>query len=198
AKAPAKMAAKLNTAIISGTGVGQPLGFLKSPCVVSVAAETSQASGTVLFENINKMWARMYAPSRRNAVWLINQDVEPQLDGMAFDHTATSKVPVYLPQNSLSNSPYGALMGRPVVPLEACSALGTQGDINLVDMSQYWAITKGQDVRTDVSMHLYFDQGLQAFRFTLRVNGQPAWPRAMPRQNGSNTLSPFVTLATRS
>jgi HK97 family phage major capsid protein len=197
AKAPAKMAAKINTAIVSGTGVGQPLGFLQAPATISVGAETSQPAATGRFANVQKMWSRMYAPCRRNAIWLINQDIEPQLNGMAFDPTATSKVPVYLPANGLSEGPYATLMGRPVVPIEACSTLGTQGDINLVDLSQYWALTKGTDVKTDVSMHLYFDQGLQAFRFTFRVNGQPAWGSSIAPQNGVLTRSCFVTLDNR-
>jgi HK97 family phage major capsid protein len=197
AKAPGKMAAKINTAIIGGTGVGQPLGILTAPCVISVAAETSQPADTVYFANINKMWARMYAPSRRNAVWLINQDIEPQLDAMAFDPAASSKVPVYLPPGGVSGSPYATLKGRPVVPLEACSTLGDQGDVILADLTQYWALTKGQDIRTDVSMHLYFDQGLQAFRFTFRVNGQPAWGKSISPQNGTMTRSCFVTLDAR-
>jgi HK97 family phage major capsid protein len=200
AKAPAKMAAKINTAIISGTGVGQPLGILTAATtgsVVSVAKESSQASATLLFANIQKMWARLYAPCRRNAIWLINQDTEPQLNGMAFDPAATSKVPAYLPANGLSVEPYATLMGRPVVPLEACSTIGTQGDIILVDLQQYWAVTRGNDVRTDVSMHLFFDQGLQAFRFTFRLNGQPAWGTSITPQNGSLTRSWAVTLDAR-
>jgi HK97 family phage major capsid protein len=143
------------------------------------------------------MWSRMYAPSRRNAIWLINQDIEPQLDAMAFDPKATSKVPVYLPPGGVSGSPYASLKNRPVVPIEACSTLGDQGDIILADMTQYWALTKGQDIRTDVSMHLYFDQGLQAFRFTFRVNGQPAWGKSIDPQHGSLTRSCFVTLDAR-
>lgn len=197
-KAPAKMAAKLNTAIIRGTGVGQPLGILNAPCLISVGAETSQPAATVYFANINKMWSRMYAPCRRNAVWLINQDIEPQLDAMAFDPDATSKVPVYLPPGGLSDSPYARLKGRPVVPIEACSTLGTQGDIILADLQEYWALTKGQDVKSDVSLHLYFDQGMTAFRFTFRVNGQPSWGAAISPENGSNTRSCFVALDTRS
>lgn len=197
AKAPAKMAAKINTAIVRGTGVGQPLGMLNAGCLVSVAKETSQPASTIYFANINKMWARMYAPCRRNAIWLINQDIEPQLDAMAFDPAATSKVPVYLPPGGVSNADYATLKGRPVVPIEACSTLSTQGDIILADLTQYWAITKGADVRQDVSMHLYFDQGLQAFRFTFRVNGQPIWGSTVSPENGSNTRSCFVTLDAR-
>jgi HK97 family phage major capsid protein len=200
AKAPMKMAAKLNTAIVRGSGVGQPLGILTAlttGSVISVAKETSQPANTVYFANINKMWARMYAPCRRNAIWLINQDIEPQLDAMAFDPAATSKVPVYLPPGGVSNADYATLKGRPVVPIESCSTLSVQGDIILVDLSQYWAVTKGTDVRTDVSMHLFFDQGLQAFRFTFRVNGQPIWGSSITPENGSNTRSWAVTLDAR-
>lgn len=198
AKAPGKMAAKINTGFVAGTGVGQPLGILRSPSLVSVAKETSQAADTILFPNINKMWSRMYAPWRRNSIWLINQDIEPQLNGMAFDWQATAgKVPAYLPANGLSASPYATLMGRPVVPLEACSAIGDQGDIILVDMNQYWGLTKSGGIRTDTSIHLYFDQALTTFRFIFRLNGQPAWSSAITRENGTNTLSWAVTLDAR-
>jgi HK97 family phage major capsid protein len=197
AKAPAKMAAKINTSIIRGTGAGQPRGLLNSACLISVAKESSQPADTVYFANINKMWSRMYAPCRRSAVWLINQDIEPQLDGMAFDPGATSMVPAYLPPGGASDSPYARLKGRPVVPIEACSTLGDKGDIILADLNEYWALTKGTGVQTDVSMHLYFDQGLSAFRFIFRVNGQPAWGAAIQPENGTNTRSCFVTLDER-
>jgi len=204
AKAPAKMAAKINTAFVRGTGVGMPLGILAAPSLISVAKETSQPADTVWMKNIEKMFARMYAPWRRNAIWLINQDIEPSLAGMAFQATGassdlpgTSAVPAYLPPGGLSNSPYGTLKGRPVVPLEACSAIGDQGDIILVDMNQYWAIIKSGGVKADTSIHLYFDQALTTFRFIFRLNGMPAWSSAIARENGSNTLSWAVTLDAR-
>ncbi|MFA7279806.1 MAG: phage major capsid protein [Sterolibacterium sp.] len=198
-KAPSKMVSKINTAIIDGTGVGQPLGILKSPSLVTVSAETSQTADTIWYPNIVKMWGRLYAPLRRNAVWLINQDVEQSLHQMAFDHAATAgKVPVYLPPNGAAGSPYSTLMGRPVIPVQACKTLGDAGDIILTDLSQYMTLKKaGQDIKTDVSMHLYFDQALQAFRFIFRVNGQPWWGSYITPQNSANTLSWAVALAAR-
>ena len=77
------MMAKCNTAAVSGTGVGQPLGILNAPSTISVAKHVSQPADTIWFENVSKMWARLYAPCRRNAIWLINQDIEPQLDMLA-------------------------------------------------------------------------------------------------------------------
>lgn len=189
AKAPEKMQAKINTAIIDGTGVGMPLGILRSPSAIKVSKEGGQSADTVLFKNISNMWARLYGPCRRNAVWLINQDIEPQLDSMAFDPAATDKFPVYLPAGGLSASPYATLKGRPVIPVEACKTLGDAGDIILADFNQYMALTKTGGIKTDASIHLYFDQSLTAFRFIFRMAGQPWWGSAISPQNGSLTRS---------
>lgn len=204
AKVPGIMSATINDKIVSGNGAGQPLGILSSPSLVSVAKQTSQPADTVWHKNIAKMWSRMYAPWRRNSIWLINQDIEPSLMGMAFqaagsssDLPGTSAVPAYLPPNGLSQSPYGTLMGRPVVPVQAAKTVGDQGDIILVDLKQYWVLRKASGLKTDTSIHLYFDQNVTAFRFVFRMNGQPAWSSAISPQNGSNTLSWAVVLDAR-
>lgn len=204
AKVPGIFSHKINTAIVAGSGVGMPLGILKSASLVSVAKATSQPADTIWFTNIQDMWARMYAPWRRNAVWLINQDLEAQLDAMAFQPAgAASQVPtsastpVYLPPGGLSDTPYGRLKGRPVIPLQACSGIGDQGDIILVDFNQYWVLKKLAGMRTDTSIHLYFDQSITAFRFIFRIGGQPAWSGVITPQNSAKTLSWAVTLDAR-
>lgn len=204
AMVPGRMAAKINTAIVSGTGAGQPLGILNAPSLISVAKRPSQPADTVWMKNIEDMWARMYAPWRRNAIWLINQDIEPSLGGMAFQATGsasdlpgTSAVPAYLPAGGLSASPYGTLKGRPVVPIQAAKTVGDKGDIMLVDLTQYWVLRKASGVKVDTSMHLYFDQALTAFRFMFRMNGMPMWSSAITPENGSNTLSWCVTVDAR-
>lgn len=195
-KVPDKMNYKLNDSFINGDGAMKPLGILNSPALVTQAAEGGQAAGTVLAANINKMWSRMYAPLRRNAVWLINQDIEPQLDGMLMGGT-TASVPVYLPPNGLAGSPNGTLKGRPIVYSEACSAVGTPGDIMLVDFSQYLALLKTGGIKQDVSIHLWFDYGLTAFRFTWRVGGIPWWAGSITRAKSALPLSYAVALAAR-
>jgi hypothetical protein len=47
-------------------------------------------------------------------------------------------------------------------------------------------------------MHVRFVYDEMAFRFTYRVNGHPAWKSALTPCKGSNSVSPFVTLETRS
>lgn len=193
---------KLNEYIIAGTGVGQPLGIINSGALVTVAAEGSQTADTVHADNIVKMWARMPGAVRGRAVWLINQDVEPDLMRLGAvvktaSGTATGGMPIYMPPGGLSASPFATLLGRPVIITEACSAIGDVGDIILAYLPGYFAPIKSGGVRSDVSMHLYFDQGVTAFRWTLRMGGQPWLSAPIARKNGSNTLSHFVTLAAR-
>jgi HK97 family phage major capsid protein len=186
----------LDDACINGTGAGQPLGIMNSACLVTAGAETGQLAATVVYENIVNMWARMWAKSRGNAVWFINQDVEPQLFNMGIT-IGTGGSPVYLPPGGASATPYGTLFGRPVIPIEQCQTLGTVGDIILADMSQYLMIDKGP-IQAATSIHVRFIYDETAFRFVYRVDGQPMWNSALTPFKGTNTLSPFVVLATRS
>ena len=195
-KVPMKFDLKIQTALIKGEGTGDPLGIKNSNCLVSVAKDSGQSADTLSFGNIVGMWSRMYAPCRSRAVWHINQDVEPQLLQMAFEGTSSS-VPAYMPANGLSGAPYATLMGRPVIPIQSCETLGDKGDIYLCDWSQYLTVIKG-GVRSDVSMHLYFDYDMTAFRFILRMTGQPWWNTSItPLHGTTNTLGCFITLDER-
>lgn len=197
AKAPIKMNAKINTAIISGSGRGMPLGILKSPSLVSVAKETSQAADSILFENVTNMIARLYVNDPAAVVWLINQNTLPQLMRMKFDAAASSPVPVWLPANGLAGQRFSTLNGYPVVPVQACPKLGDQGDIILADMSQYMTASKGQDIRLDISIHLHFDQDITAYRFIMRLAGQPWWQNPITPQNASEALGSFIVIDDR-
>ncbi|NQT18835.1 MAG: phage major capsid protein [Planctomycetes bacterium] len=196
-KASNEISFLVNEALINGTGAGSPLGILNAPCKVAAAKESGQSADTIVAENILKMWSRIYAPCRNNAVWMINQECEPHLMAMSIS-VGTGGIPVYMPANGLSERPYGLLLGRPVLPTEWNAALGDEGDIILADWSQYLSVTKGQ-LKVAMSIHLRFDYDEMAWRFTFRIDGQPWWPSALTpyKGNASNTLSPFVTLAER-
>jgi len=185
----------IDNALIRGNGAGQPLGILNSGCLISVAKETGQAGKTIIFENLQNMYARCYAPSRSGASWYINQDVEPQLNALSLG-VGTAGVPVYLPAGGLSQAPFATIFGRPVVPIEQCSTLGTVGDIILGNFSRYITVNKG-GMEEASSIHVNFLTDETAYRFTIRLDGQPFWHAPLTPANGTNTLSPFVALATR-
>lgn len=203
-KAPSSMNWEINKAIVNGDGNGKPLGLLTAPAKVAVAKEGSQANGTILAVNVLKMWARLFPESQQRAVWLYNVDVLPQLAQMniAFNNAAGSAGiaagrDVFMPPGGLSQTGYATLMGRPMMPTEACPTLGAEGDLILWDPRYYLSVTKREGIRQDVSIHVEFEKDMTAFRFILRVGGQPWHSKAMTRANGSNTLSSIVTLAAR-
>jgi len=193
-KAPQKIGYEIDRCIIHGTGAGQPLGILNAPCLVTVAAEGSQTADTINVTNLVKMYAACYGPSRRKAVWLINQDAEPQIMKLMMEGTSSS-VPMFIPPGGMNQSPYTTLLGRPIIPTQLCETVGDLGDIFLADFSQYLTVSRA--MRQDTSIHLYFDYDVMAFRFILRIAGQPYWSTYLSARDGSATYSPFVTLAER-
>lgn len=203
-KAGEKLQFKVNDAIVNGTGAGQPLGILNAPCLVTVSKISSQVADTVHAKNVVAMMGRMPPSSFRKAVWLVNQDVMTQIPQLGFPVTdgTTTNVgagALYSPPGSLATqgAPYGMLLGRPIVATEACNPIGDLGDIILSDLSQYLTVIKAGGIKSDVSIHLFFDTNTTAFRFVLRMNGQPWLSAPIARKTGSNTLSHFVTLEAR-
>jgi HK97 family phage major capsid protein len=186
---------KRDDAIINGTGAGQPLGILNAGCTVSVAKETGQTTKTIVAENIIKMYSRIFAGSLGNAVWLVNQDTLPQLYTMSLA-VGTGGAPIFMPAGGLSQSPYNTILGRPVLPIEQCATLGTVGDIIFADLGGYILAEKG-GLQSDMSIHVKFDTDESVFRFVMRLDGQPERSTPLTPYKGSNTLSHFITLATR-
>lgn len=185
----------VSDAILNGSGTGQPLGIMNSDALVIVAKETGQAADTINAQNLVNMYARLWAPCRNNAVWLVNQNVESQLHTITVGSGSAAALG-YLPPGGLSAKPYATLFGRPVLPVEWCSALGDIGDVILADLRHYVTITKGL-VEAALSIHLRFDYDESTFRFIFRVDGKPWWDSPLTPYKGTQTQSCFVTLAER-
>jgi HK97 family phage major capsid protein len=187
---------QVEDAITEGTGAGQPLGYLNAPCLVSVDKETGQTAATITTTNLSKMWARMPARDKANAVWLINGDCGPQLDVLSIPAGTSALEPRFV-----TYTPAGLMQikGRPVVETEYNATLGTVGDIVLINLKRYRLVRKG-GVEQASSMHVRFTTGEQTFRAFYRVDGA-MMPRSAvtPFKGGSSkSLSPVVALATRS
>jgi HK97 family phage major capsid protein len=194
AQTPVAMNWRTNEALWGGDGIGKPRGFFLGGAMVSVAKESGQGGGTVVRQNITKMRARMAPASYRRAFWMINNDVLPQLDELAYGQVGTNSA-IYNPVGG--DFGYGTLLGRPVMVTQHNPTVGAQGDIALVDWKSYRTITKAGGIETATSMHLWFDLGLTAFRAIFRVAGQPLVTKPITPNNGTATLSPFVVLDPR-
>jgi HK97 family phage major capsid protein len=197
---PQEITFKVEDAIISGTGSGQPLGIMNSGAVLTIAKDSSDTTPTVSTPDVLNMYSRLWARSRMNAVWLVNPEVEPKLFPLTLGSGTAVQLlffPAGSPVGNNVNGTFGRLFGLPVIPNEHMAALGTPGDILLADLSEYLLADKGAPQAAS-SIHVRFLNDETTFRFVYRVDGQPTWKKPLTPKNGSSTVSPFVALATRS
>jgi HK97 family phage major capsid protein len=192
---PQALAFSEDAAFMSGTGVGEPLGFMGAgnTAAIAVAAEAGQASGTILFENIVKMYSRMLPSSLAKAVWICSPDALPELFTMALA-VGTGGGPIMV-TNAAGPAPM-TIFGRPLIVSEKAGTLGSRGDISLVDLS-YYLVGDRQTMTADSSTDYNFGGDKTTFRIIQRVDGRPWLKSAITPKNGGNTLSPFVELAAR-
>jgi HK97 family phage major capsid protein len=99
--------------------------------------------------------------------------------------------------NPGTNTPPVSILGRPVFFTEKTPALGTTGDISFVDFG-YYLVGDRQMMQSMSSEHYKFQNDKTAFRVIERLDGRPWIQSAItPHNNSSNTLTPFVQLASR-
>jgi HK97 family phage major capsid protein len=185
-------------AFMTGTGVGEPLGFVNCPASVQVAAQSGQATKTIVWENVVGMYSRMLPTALGRAVWICSIDTFPELATMALS-VGTGGGPVWMGNytNPGTNTPPVSILGRPVFFTEKTPALGTTGDISFVDFG-YYLIGDRQMMQSMSSEHYKFQNDKTAFRVIERLDGRP-WIQSpiTPHNNSTNTLTPFVQLASR-
>lgn len=204
---------KMDEAMLLGNGSGStPIGMLTpvsgekgNRALVTVPKEEGQAAGSITVGNILSMYTRMSAQCRQNAVWYINQDLElPLMQLMTTKVSAEAADgevrfsyggPLWIPAGAYGND-NGKLLGRDVMPLEQSPAVGSLGDIALIDPTQYLVVERTGIVR-QASMHMYFDTDQTAFKFTWRVGGRPEWMDAVTGARSTVARSPYVALAER-
>jgi len=186
---------------LKGNGVKKPLGALHSdnPALISVAKEVGQLADTITWNNILAMFSRMLPESFDKAVWVITPDAIPEIFTMAVPvGTGGSAVMVGDGTQSAAQSVPLTLLGRPIkFSRKAPGVLGDQGDVSLVDFSQY-LIGDTQDLRIDTSEHAQFLSDKTVWRGIERIDGQPQQLSPLTPENGGPTLSSYVQLATRS
>lgn len=203
ANAPEAMLARVNSAIINGTGAGMPQGILRSGFKIKVAKEVGQAADSFVFENSNKMLGALAPLSLPNAVWIVNPGILPLLRLMTFGTGGSNPVPAYLPSTGVSGAPYGTLYGLPIMPMMGgVKAVGDEGDIMLADLNYYYAALKtsagpGLAVKSDISTHVYFATDESALKFSFRMAGQVPYKAPIVNEAGDFSASGIITLADR-
>jgi len=184
-----EFASKIFQEKLSGSGTGEMEGIMNSNALVTVAKESAQTADTIVFENIVKMYARLWG--KNNGLWIANHNTLPQLADLGSDTVMKN---IWMP-SSVTGAP-STLFGLPIVFSEYTETLGDKGDIILCDWSQY---LEGdfQTMQNASSTHVRFLEREQTFLFSMMNDGRSHWKEALTPKKGADTLSPFVTLAAR-
>lgn len=187
---------------LSGTGAGEPQGYINSPVAIQQAIETAQvgeASSTIVWENVVKMFSRMLPSSLGRAVWICSPDTFPQLATLALS-VGTGGGPVWIGNmaggQSGASSPPLTLLGCPIKISEKVGPLGTPGDIAFID-PKYYLIGDRMEMQVSASEHYKFANDKTAYRVVSRLDGRPWLQSPITPKNGGPTLAPVVLLAAR-
>lgn len=182
---------KVGDAFMWGDGVAKPLGFLSAGKFISIAKKSGQTADTIVVENVDNAFGRMLG-NIGDFRWLAGADsiaVMPQLNSEARPNTY---------REGTDSSPGGFLRGRPVVPIEQAEELGSLGDLTLFNPRGYAAYMKTGGIKGAISIHLWFDYDLQAYRWTFRIGGQPILDAPIEKSKGKPSVGHFIGLAERS
>lgn len=175
-----------DTAFYSGTGVGQPLGVINAPARIDIVRAGANA---IAFADIRNMYAQ--AKFGGSLLWIGSQTILPQITNLvdAGNHL------IWAPNANVIGAPPGTLYGIPLLFNDRSVALGTRGDLILVDLS-YYLIKDGSGPFVAASPHVYFTTNKTVLKIFWNVDGQ-SWLNAPLGLEGSvaNTVSPFITLA---
>ncbi len=160
--------------IVRGSGVGHPLGILNSPALITCTRTTS---AKIEDADVRLMYDSAHDASKGRGVWIANGEASGELSDL---------------ENYDSSNGSETIFGRPILYSEFCSALGDVGDLIFVDFGEYGIFRRPLDFAQ--SMHVYFATAEQAFRFMIRIDGQPLWKSPIAPAFGSGTRSAFVAL----
>jgi HK97 family phage major capsid protein len=174
-----------DTQFYNGNGVSGPLGILNAPARIDVSRATANA---IAIADIRNMIARIKMGG--SFLWIASQTTLPQL--MQLQGGNSENIFIFDASKPIPNS----LLGIPLMFHDRSVALGTKGDLVLVDLS-YYLIKQGSGpfVSSDGGV-LNFLSNQTYIKIIDNVDGKPWLSAALPLEGStSNTVSPFVVLS---
>lgn len=165
-----------------GSGAAQPLGIFNSPALVTI---DRNRTGAVTFNDLVLMMARH--KMSRNSRWTFSQTVLPDI--MRLEDNNGNLIWA----GAINGNP-PTLLGLPYDISEALPPVGTTGDILLADY-RFYLIGDRQATTVESTRFEAWQDDKTSWRAVHRVDGQPWLDAPLTLQDGSTTISPFVTLS---
>jgi len=167
---------------LNGDGVGKPLGIIGHP---ASRVRARAGANAISYADITAMYAM--AKFGGNLVWIGSQTTLPQL--MVMVDTGNHLIW----QPSARDGAPGTLLGFPFLINDQSPALGTQGDLVLVDLD-YYLIKDGSGISVQASEHPLFTSNRTIIKAFWNVDGQPWLTSPLTQRDGVSQVSPFVVL----
>lgn len=172
-------------AFLTGHGVGQPLGVLNGGGVLAV---NRNSASDIKFEDIAKMLAALLPESTNNAVWVANRSTLPKL--MLMEDTAGNSIFI---RGDVTRGLPDTLAGIPIRWTGRTPALGTKGDLMLVDFS-YYLVKDGSGPFIAASEHVHFTENKTVIKIFWNVDGHGWVTDPLTLEDGTTRVSPYVVL----
>lgn len=166
----------------NGTGVGRPLGIVGCDAEIEVTRTTASQ---IAYADVCNMFAKMKLGG--SPVFVASQTTLPQLMTLQDANGNSMWQP-----NAREGAPM-SLLGYPLLLSDLAPALGTKGDLALVDLKYYY-IKDGSGL--SILINPYENMGKRLVRIYAfwNVDGQPMLTSPLLLRDGTSTVSPFVIL----
>jgi len=173
-----------DTQFYNGNGVAGPHGLINSGAVINYARATAS---TIAIADIQGMVTRFTGGP--NGVWIGSPTIKTQLmtltDGTNY---------VWATGGNVAGPTPPSLYGYPIMYTQRAPALGSTGDLALVDPS-YYVIKDGSGPYVTASEHVYFTSNKTVIKIFWNVDGDSWLDEPIPLEGStSNTVSPFIIL----
>jgi HK97 family phage major capsid protein len=172
-------------AFFRGDGVGTPLGIRNSSAIVQI---TRSAGNTVALADLSDMVAHLIPGSYNSGAWFMSPTVLDQVLQLVSN-------PLTWLQNMRDSWQGMALLGYPIYLVGGLPALGTSGDIMLIDPNYYLIGDHKAGMSIAFSQHYRFVNDQVAWRITKRVAGMPLLDSAPYLEDASTQVSPYIDLS---
>lgn len=167
---------------IKGTGVGKPTGFIDHAATIGVERAVANQISMADIRAMEVAFRGM------NGIWACSRSAFGYLLSLVGDGGGATNV------FSIQQTTDGySIYGKPLSVFErGFSALGTRGDLCLVDRSEY-IIKDGSGLFVEASPHVHFKQNKTVIKAFKNVDGGPWIQRPYMTEDGEE-VSPFVAL----
>lgn len=152
-----------------------------------------QTTNSVTWQDVRKMYVR-FVGNRQRACWVCGPLVYDQLLNMQDGSNRLIWVPNVNSFATVAGAPLPTLLGIPVVLSQYTPALGTTGDLMLIDFAADYALGVNRMLEVQASQHYKFSSQIITYLATWRGGGKPKYTAPVTLSDGTTKVGVAIQL----